>query len=276
MRFIAFFGMTVILGLTGCADFACLGVCHRHTQNSTSLVEFLYPAGATPPPQDAQPQLHLPLRVGLAFLPSNGAEAENGLDAAHKEALLEEIRQRFISRKFVADIVVIPDYYLRGKAGFESLEGVQRLYGIDLMALVSYDQVAHEDDNNWSLGYVTIVGAYVLKGTRHDVSTLVDLAVVDPATHSLVLRAGGFDTRHGNVSLVRESVELRDAARGGYDAATGQMMDHFDDALRKFESDVHDGKAHVKVVSNRGIGGGGSLDWFSLIAVLPLVARRRK
>ena len=78
------------------------------------------------------------------------------------------------------------------------------------------------------------------------------------------------------VSLVRESVELRDAARGGYDAAIGQMMDHFDDALRKFESDVHEGKAHVKVVSNRGIGGGGALDWFSLIAMLPLVVRRRK
>jgi rhombotail lipoprotein len=275
MRFATLVGMTVILGLTGCADFACLGACHRHTQNSTSLVEFLYPMGAAPPPQDAQPELHLPLRVGLAFLPSTGAEAENGLDAAHKEALLEEIRQRFISRKFVADIVVIPDYYLRGKTGFEGLEGVQRLYGIDLMALVSYDQVAHEDDNNWSLGYVTIVGAYILKGTRHDVSTLVDLAVVDPTTHSLVLRAGGFDTRHGNVSLVRESIELRDAARGGFDAATQQMMDHFDDALKKFESDVHEGKAHVKVVSNHGIGGGGSLDWLSLIALLSLVAAAR-
>jgi hypothetical protein len=52
-----------------------------------------------------QPQLHLPLRVGLSFLPGNGREAEGGLDAAHKEALLEEIRQRFVSRKFVADIV---------------------------------------------------------------------------------------------------------------------------------------------------------------------------
>jgi rhombotail lipoprotein len=275
MRFATFFGMTMMLGVTGCADFACLGACHRHTQNSTSLVEFLYPTGAIPPPQDAQPELHLPLRVGLAFLPSTGLEAENGLDAAHKEALLGEIRRRFISRKFVADIVVIPDYYLRGKTGFEGLAGVQRLYGIDLMALVSYDQVAHEDANNWSLGYLTIVGAYVLKGTRHDVSTLVDLAVVDPATHSLVLRAGGFDTRHGNVSLVRESVELRDAARDGYDAATQQMMGHFDDALRKFESDVREGKAPVKVVSNHGgSGGGGSLDWLSLIALLPFTVGR--
>jgi hypothetical protein len=102
---------------------------------------------------------------------------------------------------------------------------------------------------------------------------LVDLAVVDPATHSLVLRAGGSDTRHGNVSLVRESVELRDAARGGFDAATQQMIEHFDDALRKFESDVHEGKANVRVVSNRsgGIGGGGSLDRLTLFVLLPLV-----
>jgi rhombotail lipoprotein len=271
MRLITFLGVIVMFDLTGCADLACLGSCHRHAQNSTSLVEFLYPTGLTPPATDTQPELHLPLRVGLAFLPSAGIEAENGLDAAHKEALLEAIRKRFISRKFVADIVVIPDYYLRGNAGFEGLQGVQRLYSVDLMALVSYDQVAHEDDNNWSIGYVTIVGAYVLKGTRHDVSTLVDLAVVDPATHSLVLRAGGFDTRGGNVSLVRESVELRNAATAGYDAATLQMIEHFDEALRKFESDVHEGKANVRVVSNRGASGGGSLGWFTLGSLLPLV-----
>ena len=150
------------------------------------------------------------------------------MDAAHQQALLEQIRKRFISRKFVAEIVLIPDYYLRGRQGFGGLESVQRLYAIDLMALVSYDQVAHEDDNDWSLGYLTIVGAYVLKGTRHDVSTLVDLAVVDPATHSLVLRAGGFDNRHGNVRLIDEPRRLREAATDGFTAATQQMIEHFD------------------------------------------------
>lgn len=28
------------------------------------------------------------------------------------------------------------------------------------------------DENEWSLGYLTIVGAYVLKGIHHDVATL--------------------------------------------------------------------------------------------------------
>ncbi|HME40877.1 MAG TPA: rhombotarget lipoprotein [Steroidobacteraceae bacterium] len=277
---LAVLALALMVGLTGCADWRCLPSCQRHTQNSTSLVDFLYPNGAAPPPQDMQPQLRLPLRVGLAFLPSRGMEGDNGLDAAHKEALLQEIRQRFISRKFVAEIVVIPDYYLQGKSGFAGLEGVQRLYSVDLMALVSYDQVAHEDDNNWSLGYVTIVGAYILKGTRHDVSTLVDLAVVDPATHSLVLRAGGFDNRHGNVTLIDEPRRLREAAADGFTAATRQMIDHFDAALTAFEAQVRDGKANVHVVSNqRGSGGGGgSFGWLSLFALLPLAlmsARRR-
>ena len=276
MRLSMLFGLAMTLVLTGCADWHCFSACQHHTQNSTSLVEFLYPKDESPPAQNAQPQLHLPLRVGLAFLPSSGPEAGNGPDAAHKEALLQEIRARFISRKFVADIVVIPDYYLQGKRGFEGLQGVQRLYGIDLMALVSYDQVGHEDDNNWSLGYVTIVGAYVLKGTRHDISTLVDLAVVDPATHSLVLRAGGFDTRHGTVALIDEQRSMREAATLGFTAATGQMIDHFDSALTTFESDVREGRANVHVVSNQhgSNGGGGGLDGLLLLALLPLAVHR--
>jgi rhombotail lipoprotein len=281
MRFItAILIMAASVGMGGCAELACLSGCERHAQNSTSLVDFLYPDGSPPPAQDVQPQLHLPLRVGLAFLPSN-ADARIGLDAAHQEELLQIIRQRFISRKFIAEIVVIPDYYLRGKRGFAGLEGVQRLYGIDLMALVSYDQVAHEDDNNWSLGYMTIVGAYVLKGTRHDVSTLVDLAVVDPATHSLVLRAGGFDTRHGTVTLVDENRRLRETAAEGFSAATRQMIDHFDGALTAFENDVREGKANVKVVSNRrgsvpGGGGGGSFSWCAVLLLLPLTLIRAR
>ena len=277
----------IFLFLSGCENlsFLCPAACrHSHAQNSTSLVGFLYPDGPAPATEHGQPQLRLPLRIGLAFLPSQGPESENGLDAAHKEALLEKIRQRFKSKKFVADITLIPDYYLRGKQGFAGLQGVQRLYGIDLMALVSYDQVMHEDDNDWSFAYLTIVGPYLIKGTRHDVSTLVDLAVVDPATHALVLRAGGFDNRHGNARLVRESVELRQAAAQGYDAATQQMIEHFDEALTHFETSVREGQSNVQIVSNHGnpVGGGtggtGAIDWLAIVFLVPLVAagwRRR-
>lgn len=264
----------VALLLSGCANLGCWPNCGSHARNSSSLVEFLYPHGEAPPVQNSMPQLRIPLRVGLAFLPSAEGAATGGLDAAHQEALLEQIRRRFSSRPFVAEIVSIPDYYLRGHKGFDGLAGVQRLYGVDVMALVSYDQVVHTDENNWSLGYLTIVGAYVLKGSRHDVSTLVDLAVVDPVSRSLVLRAGGTSTGHGNTTLIDADRETRGAAAAGYDAATAQMIDHFDTALTNFEADVRSGKAAVQVVRKNDAarsGGGGALGWPWILALLGLV-----
>jgi len=267
------------VGLSGCADLAALVYgSHTHAHNSSSLVEFLYPNGKVPPPENSIPQLRVPLRVGLAFLPSSGPESVTSLDAAAKEALLERVRQRFQSRKFIADIVLIPDYYLAGHRGFDGLQGVQRLNNLDLMALVSYDQVTHEDNNNWSLGYLTIVGMYMLKGNRHDVSTLVDLAVVDPATRSLVLRAGGTDTGHGNSTFIDEQRETRMVGSRSFSAATDQMIDHFDTALTQFEADVRAGKANVQIVHKNGAagaaGGGGKFEWPALLALAMILAFR--
>jgi rhombotail lipoprotein len=262
--------------LGGCEELQpfCGLYCSRSHHSSSSLVEFLYPKGQVPPPANRVPDLQVPLRVGLAFLPPQGS-AVTGPGAALKEALLERVRRHFSERKFITQIVIIPDYYLTAERGFAGLEGVQRLYSVDLMALVSYDQVMHADQNEWSLGYVTIVGLYVLKGNRYDVSTLVDLAVIDPATRSLVLRAGGVDTRHGNTSLVMEQRESREAGAAGFQAASDQMMQHFDAALTDFEAQVRAGRANVHVVHRDGsAGGGGAFSWPWLAVLLPLAAAR--
>jgi rhombotail lipoprotein len=278
---IRWLSLVVVMLLSGCANLNCGSHCGAHMRNSSSLVEFLYPHGAAPPTQNAIPQLRIPLRVGLAFLPSADSAATGGLDAVHQDALLQRIKARFSSRPFVAEIVMIPDYYLRGRGGYQGLEAIQRLYGVDVMALVSYDQVVHTDENSWSLGYLTIVGAYVLKGSRHDVSTLIDLAVVDPVSRSLVLRAGGTSTGHGNTTGIDADRKTREAAAEGYDAATDQMIEHFDTALTNFEADVRSGKASVKVVRKNqaarsgGTGGGGALSWPLLLGLLSMVAFRR-
>lgn len=248
------------------------------SHNSSSLVSFLYPNGSTPPQQNAIPELHVPLRVGLAFLPTQRAFGDGALDAAHKEELLERIRKKFSDRKFVSEIVIIPDYYLATSRGFEGLQGVQRLYNVDLMALVSYDQVTYTDDNKWSLGYLTIVGAYVVKGNTNDITTLVDLAVVDPKTRSLVLRAGGTDTHHQNSTMINSNRDIRLGSAAGFDAATEQMILHFDSALTAFQTEVHEGRANVHVVARSSSGGsggsgggGGSIDVADLVALAALV-----
>jgi rhombotail lipoprotein len=241
-------------------------------QSSSSLVSFLYPNGAEPPHENSIPQLHVPLRVGLAMLPAKSGPAGLAPDAALRQQLLERVRAHFSDRKFVSEITIIPDYYLDAGKGFAGLEALQRLYDLDVVALVSYDQVMHQDENNWSLGYITIVGAYVLKGNRYEISTLVDLAVVDPVTHSLILRAGGVDTGHGNTTLIELSADARASAAAGFQGASGQMIQHLDASLADFEQQVRSGRARVAVVHKSG--GGGAFTWPWLLALAPLVLRR--
>jgi rhombotail lipoprotein len=273
--------LLLLQGLSGCAVLGhafCTPGCQTQTHDTSSLVSFLYPDGKTPPRDDTIPELHVPLRVGLAFLPSQASRGATPLDAAQKQELLERIRQRFSTRPCVSEIVVIPDYYLSTSPGFAGLDGVQRLYAVDLMALVSYDQVTRTGDNDLSLGYLTIVGAYVLPGTSHDTATLVDLAVVDPATRSLVLRAGGTSITHGNSTLVDVERDSRKASAIGFAEATDQMISHFDTALTAFQTDVHNGKANVRVIARNTTGGrmgGGSLGTADVAALLLVVLARR-
>jgi rhombotail lipoprotein len=269
---------TLLSGCMAVDQIFCAPHCRSETHNSSSLVSFLYPEGSAPPLEDAIPELHLPLRVGLAFLPSqHGGRGE--LDEAQKEQILERIRARFADRKFVAEIVIVPDYYLTGARGFDGLQGVQRLYNIDLMALVSYDQVTHLDDNRWSLTYLTIIGAYVIPGSSHDVATLVDLAVVDPATRSLVLRAGGTDTRHQSSTLVDLDRDARTASAASFGIASQHMINNFDAALGQFEAAVKAGRANVRVVNrsaeNGGKSGGGALGVWELSILFAFVVLRR-
>jgi rhombotail lipoprotein len=268
----------LIGALSGCAALTpnCPS-CNSHADGSSSLVSFLYPNGGAPP-SDSIPELPVPLRVGLAFLPSRAGSAAAGLSEAQKEQLLERIRKHFADRRFVSEIVIIPDYYLTGAKGFASLEGIQRLYNVDLMALVSYDQVTYSGDRKYgSLAYLTIVGAFVVQGSEHDVTTLVDLAVVDPKTRSLVLRAGGTDTSHGTSTLIDRAREERATDAAGYSKATDAMIAHFDSALSKFESDVKAGTAQVHLANRDGTprSGGGALDGAGLLLLTALLVTRR-
>jgi rhombotail lipoprotein len=247
---------------------------HVHRGSTSSLVEFLYPAGA-PPPANTIPQLHIPLRVGLAFLPSRPGNRVTALDALQKQDLLERIRQRFSSRQFVSEIVIIPDYYFATARGYSGLEGVQRLLNVDLIALVSYDQVTRQNDNTLSLTYWTILGAYIIPGTSRDTATLMDLAVVDPTTQSLVLRAGGTSSGRGSSTLVDANLYARKASVAGFEAATTELIKNFDAALISFENDVRAGKANVRVVRrNGGTGGAGafSVPDAAMLALLLIAA----
>ena len=241
---------------------------------SSSLVDYLYPNGQIPPKHDNNvPNLHLPLTVGLAFVPSNNSNTP-GLTEAHKAELLEKVKAQFKDRKYVRDITVIPDTYLKSTKGFESVDQIARLYGLDVMALVSYDQVVHSDDTKASIFYWTIVGAYIVKGSKNDVQTFVDTAIFDVKTHKLLLRAPGIDKIQATSTLVNSVEELRKNRENGFENAIVNMIGNLDKELDVFKERIKQDKS-VTVTKSQGYGGG-SFGWFSILVLLAFAALTRQ
>jgi rhombotail lipoprotein len=268
--------------LSGCSQL--WGTGNVRTGASSSLVDYLYPEGEIPPDFDVRvPQLKLPLRVGIAFVPgSNAGKPTYGqpvLSEAEKTTLLELVRERFKDRKYISSIEIIPETYLRSSRGFDGVAQAARLYGVDVMGLVSYDQVAAVADNKLSLTYWTIVGAYIIKGTENEVQTFVDTAVFDIGSRKLLFRAPGVDRREKSSTAVDSAGKLQEVRSGSFVAAMSQMRDNLSVELDRFEQRLKDEPKLADVSWRDGkSGGAGALDGWSLGALLVSFAawRRRR
>jgi len=244
---------------------------------SSSLVDYLYPQGEVPPKQEGViPHLQLPLAVGLAFVPSQSSNTQV-LSEAQRMKLLNDVKKSFEGRNFIREIAVIPDAYLRSGRGFDSLEQTARLYGLDVMALVSYDQVAHSAETMSSFLYWTIVGAYMVKGNKNDVQTFVDTAVFDVATRKLLFRAPGVNEFKSSSTLVDVERDMRAAEQKGFELAMADMTVNLDKELSVFKERIRaDGSVRVTRVGGSSDGGGGATgtDFLLLLTGLLLLSAR--
>lgn len=255
----------------GCSSFAGLSGESRRGVSS-SLVDYLYPKGQVPPEvQDAIPYLELPLRVGIAFVPSQAGAST--ISEATKIQLLENVKAEFADRPYIEYIEVIPDTYLRSSNGISGMQQVARLYGVKVMALVSYDQVAMSEDNPSSFLYWTIVGAYTIKATSNEVQTFVDTAVFDVNTAQLLFRAPGIDKMSGRSTLVESSEVVRKTRDASFANAMGSMTENLALELDRFRERVKQNPAVAEVKWKQG-SGGGSMGWL-LLGLLGLYASRR-
>jgi rhombotail lipoprotein len=237
---------------------------------SSSLVEYLYPSGEEPPPfNESVPQLNIPLRVGLAFVPSTDQANAPVLSEASKTDLLQGVRSQFLDRDYIGEIEIIPETYLVSGQGFTSLEQIGRIYNLDVMALVSYDQVVTSEDTTASILYWTIIGAYLIEGSENDVQTFVDTAVFDIETRRLLMRAPGLDKYTSKSTLIGSAEELRETRTEGFARAMSAMSENLVIELNKFEFRIKEDPTVAHVTSREGSGGGGI---FSLYLILLLAA----
>lgn len=242
---------------------------------SSSLVDYLYPKGEQPPDHSTTiPRLDLPLRVGVAFVPPR-YDYSATIPEATKLDLLQKVRAAFIDRDYIQSIEVIPESYLRSSTGFDGMQQVARLYGVDVMALVSYDQVAISEDTRAGIFYWTVVGAYLVKGTENEIQTFVDTAVFDVPTRKLLFRAPGTDQQQNRSTAVESAAAVREGRMASFSAAMQNMTANLSTELENFEERLKKDPQLAEVSRRDSGGGGGSADFLTLLLLSVMIQLTR-
>ena len=266
------------IGLTSCIS--------QNTRTKSSVVDYLYPKHSETVIQPGIPILSLPLKVGIAFTPDKqvvrrgkniwtGAYGKGAaLTSVSKSELLEKVADNFRSLKFVSEIEVIPSEYLTPRGGFANLEQIKTMYGIDIIALVSYDQVQFTDESYLSLSYWTLIGAYLVSGEINDTSTMLDTVVYDISSKKMLFRAPGTSVIKGTSTPINLSKELRKDSLKGFELASIEMTKNLEFQLDRFKKKIKDKPEQVKIIHRSGYsgGGGGAIGAVELVVLLLLTA----
>ncbi len=266
--------LITLLGVTLLASCSALVSNNTGKQTqSSSLMDFLYPDEASRTEHQPEvPVLKLPVKVGLAFVPSSNWQ-RGGIHGKDQVELLEKVKGAFLKYDYIDRIEVIPSNYLKGGEGFTTLEQVGRLYDVDVMALVSYDQVTQSLENNAALLYWTIVGMYIIPGNENGVQTFVDTAVFDIKSKKMLFRAPGTSKLEKRTTAVGVDTTLSEKSFEGFSLAVTDMTKNLDDELARFKTKVKEENI-AKVEHRAGYTSSGVL-YFVLLALMPLVLVRR-
>ena len=225
-------------------------------RRSSSILHFLAD-GPTPTRDSARvPTLRLPLRVGIVFVPDAADDVAHryrlGTDAVlsqeDKQQLMQRVAERFRDKPYVRDIELIPTDYLTPRGGFSNLDQLRQMFGVDVVALVSYDQVQFTDERKRSVLYLTIAGAYLVEGERNDTRTMLDAAVFDVGSRRLLFRAPGQSRIQGSASAADASLRLRQDAREGLRRASDDLAVNLDSAIVRFSARLREPQNDIRVI----------------------------
>jgi rhombotail lipoprotein len=238
MKITALLLLGCVVVLAGCTS--------KKAVTKTSVVEYLYPKGLNKA-QSTATELKVPLKVGIAFVPEHGF-ISGALSEGSKAQLLEKVSEHFRGRDFVGSMQVVPSAYLTKGGSFANLDQIRTMYDIDIIALVSYDQVQFTDGGFLSLTYLTIIGAYIVSGERNDTSTMLDTVVYDIKSKKMLFRAPGVSNVKGRATLINVDEALRDDSKKGFDLAADDMITNLKTQLASFRRKIRQEGSDIKIV----------------------------
>lgn len=189
-----------------------------------SMLSFLFPGKEAPTPSTEVAVINVPFRIGVAFVPDSGNAAFR-LAETERLRLATQVRDAFTNYPFVQAIEAVPSLYLEPGGGFDNLERVAQLLRLDVIALISYDQVQFSGANKLSFLYWTGIGAYLVEGDQYDVMTAVETAVFDVKSHRLLMRASGTSSVKGEATWVGFAERSRAARTQSFEKSVAQMIE---------------------------------------------------
>lgn len=220
--------LAVVLALAGCN----MAEQKRHYRNS--LIDYLYPNEQPHQEEAVSPVaagVSLPAKVGLAFAPESVAQ----LSEKDKLELLGRIKGEFVKYPFVTAAELIPSQHLAIGGGFANLDKLRLMYGTDLIALVSYDQMQHTDEGFKTISYWTIVGMYMVEGEKNDTNTMMDLSLFHIPSRKMLLHAAGTSQVRKGATIINLSEQLRADSLAGFSQATDSLIENLRSELGKFQ-----------------------------------------
>lgn len=220
----------LLLALGGCKT--TLAEQKQHHRNS--LIDYLYPNNQPPQELAATPAatgVVLPAKVGIAFAPDQIVL----LSEKDKLEFLRRIREELVKYPFISSAEMIPSQHLAVGGGFTNLEQLRQMYGTDLIALVSYDQMQHTDEGFKTISYWTIVGMYMVKGEKNDTNTMMDLSLFHIPSRKMLLHAAGTSQVRASATYINLSEQLRNDSITGFSLATDNLIENLRGELASFQ-----------------------------------------
>ena len=220
----------LVLGLCSCASMKT----DTKQRQVASLLAYLFPDSEQIEPQsDMVAEIKVPFRIGVAFVPDHN-DPEFRLPETDRLTLAGKVRDAFSKYPFISVIQAVPSMYLESGGGFANLDRIAALLKLDVVALVSFDQVQNAGPTGWSFLYWTGIGAYVISGDQYDILTAVETAVFDIKSRKLLMRASGVSNIKGTATMVGFSERAREARTSGFEEAMAEMIGNLHEEVKLF------------------------------------------
>ena len=218
-----------------CLGFVPLSGCgHYTTQRTSNILTYLYP-GETRPVEisnTAPPDILFPLKIGIAFVPESrtttgGRDIKiEPLTEKHKMEMMHELSAALRQYSYTAGVEEIPSTYLKVGGSFVNLDQIRTMTGVDVIGLVSYDQIQFTDRGLVSLLYWTGVGWYFVPGEKNNTNTMMDAALYHVSTRKPLLRATGQGGVYRYSTPMNQSQNLREDSEHGFKEALHMLAEN--------------------------------------------------